>query len=306
MGWKIIKGRPYFYTSERHGRRVRSHYWGGGVAAVLIAAERGLDRRDREEDRARRRALRAAILAEERRADEAFALVERAFRSAMGAMGYHRPGRGPWRKRRMVNHVPRVVAADERRETPGGITSEMRLADGGDAAALNRMTARFADGAKGSAFAGMIGSPGWYAEEAMLKVFAGDSRVGAAAGRRKLDDMRRELAGPDAPPLERMLADRVAYCWFRLYQLEADAARPDVELTISQSEFLQRRIDLAHRRHLTAVKALAVVHKLGLPSTSLSMSQTVTVSAKLQTAAGPEGLAAGTPPLAIDGGPDRA
>ncbi len=305
MAIVVRGGHRYLYQSVRRRGRVTSEYRGADLLVDLYAGERA---GRREEAEAARRS-RAAILAGEREADEAFDRVERVFRSAMKAAGYHKPGRGPWRRRRMGNQAAaplRASVAEARSETPGGVVAEIRLANSGDVAAMKRVRDRFADGGKGTELAGLLGSPEYNASENAVKVFAGTSPVAAAAARQTLEGMRRDLTGPDAPPLEKMLADRVAYCWFRLYQAEAAAARPDVDLTIGQSEFMQRRIDLAHRRHLSAVKALAVVRKLGLPSTSVTLSQSVSV--KLQPDAGLE--AADTnrhpQPLALDGGPDRA
>lgn len=44
----------------------------------------------------------------------------------------------------------------------------------------------------------------------------------------KLELLRAELAGPDPPPVERLLADRVVLCWLHLHEAEAgDAGRGD-------------------------------------------------------------------------------
>src|SRR3954470_22655502 len=182
MPWKARKGKSYFYESVRRGGRVGLRYRGGGDLGAAFALMAALDRRDRAGRRDAWRQSRDAFLAEEREADEAFARVERAFRSAMGALGYHRPARGPWRRRRRMadatTGAPAGDTATAVRLTAAGIAAEMRLAEAGDAAAMKRVRARFADGGKGSELAGLLGSPEYYAEEATLKVFAGTNPVG--------------------------------------------------------------------------------------------------------------------------------
>jgi len=43
-------------------------------------------------------------------------------------------------------------------------------------------------------------------------------------------------------------------------------------LTIAQSEFHQKRIDRAHRRHLTAAKTLAQIRKMG-PAVQINIAE---------------------------------
>src|SRR5262245_15505029 len=79
---------------------------------------------------------------------------------------------------------------------------------------------------------------------------------------RKLDELRAQLAGPSAPALEQLLADRIALCWLHLHHAELVcaglASRPD----LAAREAAQKRLSAAQHRYLTAVKALATVRKL--------------------------------------------
>ncbi|HVK10511.1 MAG TPA: hypothetical protein VM597_17215 [Gemmataceae bacterium] len=81
---------------------------------------------------------------------------------------------------------------------------------------------------------------------------------------KKLAEMRAELNGPDPYPLERHLVERVVLCWLAVHDAELRAALA-AALSPGQSDAWQRRIDAAHRRHLSAVKALATVRKLAVP-----------------------------------------
>ena len=65
MGWKTIKGRRYYYKSERDGGRVKTTYFGAGESGLLtsllqledraefglsrFSASRGLDQLERAE-----------------------------------------------------------------------------------------------------------------------------------------------------------------------------------------------------------------------------------------------------------------
>src|SRR5437899_754455 len=68
-------------------------------------------------------------------------------------------------------------------------------------------------------------------------------------------------AVPGAPPLERLLADRIALCWLSLHDAEVRFAQAK-DLSISQAAYWQKRIDAAHKRYLSAIKTLATVRKL--------------------------------------------
>lgn len=96
--------------------------------------------------------------------------------------------------------------------------------------------------------------------------------AGKAAIPRKMKSLRAELEGPSPGPIERLLAERAAYCWLVLWRYEgllADAG----DLTLRQSEFHQRRIDAAHRRYLSSLRTLAAVRKLALPAVQVNIAE---------------------------------
>jgi hypothetical protein len=57
--------------------------------------------------------------------------------------------------------------------------------------------------------------------------------------------------------------ERIVATGLQLHYFETLYAQNMDEMTIPQDEFHQRRIDRAHRRHLSAVKTLAQIRKLG-------------------------------------------
>jgi hypothetical protein len=79
----------------------------------------------------------------------------------------------------------------------------------------------------------------------------------------QLDLMRQEVAGENASPLERLLAERVVVTWLQVQLFEALYFRDLHNLTLHQANYYQKRIDRAHRNHLSAIRTLAQIRKLG-------------------------------------------
>jgi hypothetical protein len=101
------------------------------------------------------------------------------------------------------------------------------------------------------------------AERSLLKRVAGDDPLTQEVLRPQLETMRKELAGPDAPPLEKLLAERIVACWLQLQHADAIYAENLGDMSMAQSEYHQRRLDRLHRRYLSSIKALAQIRKLG-------------------------------------------
>lgn len=89
---------------------------------------------------------------------------------------------------------------------------------------------------------------------------------------RKLDGMRAELSGPDPTPLERQLVERIVLCWLAVHDAELRAAMM-ADAAPEQSRFWEKRIDHAHKRHLSAIKTLATVRKLALPAVQVNIAR---------------------------------
>jgi hypothetical protein len=151
----------------------------------------------------------------------------------------------------------------------GDLWAVVRKAEAGDAAALPALRAA------------MDGSPALVEALGDLAAQVEHTLVGAAAGTnlafregvgRKLARMRADLAGDRPPPLERLLADRIALCWLALHDAEVRFAQAK-DLTLRQAEWWQKRIDAAHKRYLSAIKALATVRKLGVPAVQVNIAR---------------------------------
>jgi hypothetical protein len=79
----------------------------------------------------------------------------------------------------------------------------------------------------------------------------------------QLEAMREEIAGENASPLERLLAERVVATWLQIQLFEGLYARGMFKsTTIAQGSYHQKRLDQTYRRHLSAIRALAQIRKL--------------------------------------------
>jgi hypothetical protein len=102
-----------------------------------------------------------------------------------------------------------------------------------------------------------------------------DNEAMRAKLRKELHEFADELAGPSPSPVERALAEAAATSWFAFRFHEARlvyAATSEDGLTIAQSEHAQRRINHAHRRLLSTLKALASVRRLALPALQINLA----------------------------------
>ena len=100
-------------------------------------------------------------------------------------------------------------------------------------------------------------------ERSIIEKMTGDDVFTQEAIPRNLKAMKREIAGENPSPLERLLAERITVCWLELQYFQAIYTQNLGKLTITQSDYHQRRIDKAHRRYLSSIKALAQIRKMG-------------------------------------------
>ena len=110
------------------------------------------------------------------------------------------------------------------------------------------------------------------AAETLLTAFAGANLHAREVVSAKMAALRAELAGPDAPPVERLLAERAVCCWLHLYHLEHTYAAKS-SMSLELATHYQKSIDRAHRRYLSALKALAEVRRLAGPTVQVNIAR---------------------------------
>jgi hypothetical protein len=90
---------------------------------------------------------------------------------------------------------------------------------------------------------------------------------------RQLADMRAEIAGDSPSPLERLLAERIVATWLQIQLFEGlYAVSMSKSLTIAQAGYHQKRLDWSYKRHLSAIRTLAQIRKMG-PAVQINVAQ---------------------------------
>jgi hypothetical protein len=109
-----------------------------------------------------------------------------------------------------------------------------------------------------------IEGPAKMAESAMIDEMTKDEDLASKEFLgHQLESMRVEVAGDNPSPLERLLSERVVATWLEVQLFEALYAVGMKSATLTQGDHRQKRLDRAHRRHLSAIRTLAQVRKLG-------------------------------------------
>ena len=266
MAWEARGGRRYYTRTRKvQGRFVRS-YIGGGAAGELAAAADALRRANRRAATAAARAERERLGAAARPLKELGRLCGLLTQAALTSRGYHRHG-GEWRRSMTTATEDAATAkgpaaadplADER------VQQVLRRAMQGDQSVLPEL-GKVLD-AHPSIWQ-RVGDLAAHAQEAWVDLAAGKDLLLKQALERKAAGMRGELTGPDAPPLEKLLADRVVTCWLQLNYADAMYAQAK-GTTLLQDAACQKRQNAAQTRHVQAVKALAQLRKLLRPAVS--------------------------------------
>jgi hypothetical protein len=109
-------------------------------------------------------------------------------------------------------------------------------------------------------------------ERGLVEKMSGDDVFTQEAIPRNLKAMRREIAGENPSPLERLLAERITVCWLELQYFQTIYTQNLGNLSITQSDYHQRRIDKAHRRYLSSIKVLAQIRKMG-PAVQINIAE---------------------------------
>ena len=106
-----------------------------------------------------------------------------------------------------------------------------------------------------------------HAEASLAMLAAGPNLLLAESLKRKLAALKAELGGESPSPLERLLVERITATWLQVNYhdgLLAQAAGAGE----ARLKALRQQQDAAHRRHLAAIKQLAVVRRLLRPAPS--------------------------------------
>jgi len=88
----------------------------------------------------------------------------------------------------------------------------------------------------------------------------------------QLDSMRSEIAGEHPSPLDLLLTERVVATWLQVQLFEGLYASGLGKHTLAQGNYYQKRLDRAHRNHLSAIRTLAQIRKMG-PAVQINIAE---------------------------------
>jgi hypothetical protein len=88
----------------------------------------------------------------------------------------------------------------------------------------------------------------------------------------QLDSMRSEIAGEHPSPLDLLLTERIVATWLQVQLFEGLYASGLGRHTLAQGNYYQKRLDRAHRNHLSAIRTLAQIRKLG-PAVQINIAE---------------------------------
>jgi hypothetical protein len=118
-----------------------------------------------------------------------------------------------------------------------------------------------------------VGDLALQSELSVLRVITGNNDILKEGITRKLDQLRRDLKGPNPTPLETLLITRVVATWLALTSAETRYHnRIEAGISWDETEHWQRLIDRAHKRYLSAIRTLATVRRLVLPTVQVNLS----------------------------------
>jgi hypothetical protein len=140
----------------------------------------------------------------------------------------------------------------------------VRRAEGGDEAALPELRAALD---VNPWVWERYGDLGRQSQAAWLQLIAGSNLMLHESTRRKVEQLKTELAGPGDSVLERLLIERILGTWLQVNY--ADAAYAQLKgATPAQHAASMRRQNSAQQRHVQALRALATARRLLKPGPS--------------------------------------
>ena len=195
---------------------------------------------------------------------------------ALTAAGWHRSGRHPWRKRR-TSMPPQTPALTAQTANVGNAPAKpsdaepRKLIDRAGKATNPRRPQFWACSTKRDppiSFDDVASD----AEKSVARLIYPSDSLGQEIIRRQIRSAASELGGPNPSPIEAMLARRAALCWISVNWSESMHTNAVNEgTTFAKSDHYQRRIDRAHRRLLSSLKALASVRRVPLTAVQVNV-----------------------------------
>lgn len=119
-----------------------------------------------------------------------------------------------------------------------------------------------------------------FAREALLRAMCSTNILLEEDTRQQMRALHAQIAGESPSPLESLLVERIVTCWLHLHYYETLCAQSLKDQSLRQSEAHGRRIEQVHRRYLSAIKTLAQIRRLELPSVQVNIGQHQNIAEK--------------------------
>lgn len=171
-------------------------------------------------------------------------------------------------RKRKTDETPSRSAKDPRDLAALEVFRRLQAGDEGAVATFKEMMDHPTAGPKVVEFFGNLAAR---TQEFAVDMVAQTNLAIKAATPRKMAKLRAELEGPAPSPIERLLVERVVFCWLILWEYESALTLRAGQLTLEQSKYHHRRIDAAHRRYMSSLRTLATVRKLGVPAVQVNV-----------------------------------
>jgi hypothetical protein len=109
-------------------------------------------------------------------------------------------------------------------------------------------------------------------ERLLINEMTGEDLLAKEMIEHQLHSMRSEIAGEHPSPLDLLLTERIVATWLQVQLFEGLYATNLGKHTLAQGNYYQKRLDRAHRNHLSAIRALAQIRKMG-PAVQINIAE---------------------------------
>jgi hypothetical protein len=219
-----------------------------------------------EEAKANRQRIRNTVRRLQKRWDQADQSVnalcrevDRIAAAYLVSYGCHKLSRR-WRRRRMTSVCEPLPPVPEGKE----LQRVLELAERGDKRCMPQIRSLLADPDRALAWIDTLGNIANHVRHQLLNQAFGKNILLKDLTSRRMNDMQEAIAGPDATPLELLLAERITLTWFALNIAEHSAANLN-GVDIPAADWRRRRLDSAAARFNAACTTLARIRRLARP-----------------------------------------
>jgi hypothetical protein len=114
---------------------------------------------------------------------------------------------------------------------------------------------------------------GKMSERLLINEMTGEDLLAKEMIEHQLELMRSEIAGEGPSALELLLAERIVATWLQVQLFESHYASGLGKHTLAQGNYYQKRLDRTHRNHLSAIRTLAQIRKMGPAAVQINIAE---------------------------------